>query len=522
MSNFAEAMKNMIDDIYNVSITENGAVGYKTTNQPLLDMNFKVSSYRSKDEDEIINDFRAAFSIDPVLAMQWLFYIRDCREGVGERRLFRVIIKWLAKNCPSVVFAVIPFIPFYGRFDDLLELIEDVPPIIKEEVLSLIKEQLADDIDNYLAGKPFSLLAKWLPSPNASSKETKHKAIIIRKYLGLSEKKYRKILTSLRKKLNVVEVKMSANEWDKIDYETVPSKANLIYGPAFIRNDEERRVKYLEQVLSGKKEIHSSVLFPHKIVSKYRNYCVENDTLEALWKSLPNLVDKNSNTIVVADGSGSMRSRVDPKSKTCALDVADALAIYFAERASGQFKDKYITFSENPQLVDLSKGKSLKDKLDIAEEYSEIANTNIEAVFDLILNTAIENNMPQSELPQNILIISDMEFDRCAYYNKPFRNAYGQERYLVERPSKKLFEVISERYKNAGYKMPRLIFWNVASRTNTIPLKENELGVALISGFSTNLVKMVMSEKNDPYECLLETLNSPRYLLIKREINDLF
>ena len=294
----------------------------------------------------------------------------------------------------------------------------------------------------------------------------------------------------------------------------------MIYGSAFIRNDEERRTEYLEQVLSGKKEIHSSVLFPHEIVSKYRNYCVENDTLEALWKSLPNLVDKNSNTIVVADGSGSMQLGVDPKSKTSALDVAGALAIYFAERASGQFKDKYITFSENPQLVDLSKGKSLKDKLDIAEKYSEIANTNIEAVFDLILNTAIENNMPQSELPQNILIISDMEFDRCTCCGIPHKTMGGYR--CAGTPDAKLFKVIANKYAAAGYKMPRLIFWNVASRTNTIPLKENELGVALISGFSTNLVKMVMSEKNDPYECLLETLNSPRYLPIKREINDLF
>lgn len=522
MNNFAKALEKTIDDVYNVSVTENGALGYNTTNKPLLDMNFKISSYRNREVHEIVNDFREAYYTDPVLAMQWLFYVRDCREGVGERRLFRAIMKWIAIREPLVAIKVIPFIPTYGRFDDLLELIDEVNPTVREEALSFIKEQLAEDINNCLDNKPISLLAKWLPSANASSKETKAKAGIIRKYLGISEKKYRKTLTSLRKYSNVVEVKMSAKEWDKIDYEAVPSKANLVYNSAFLRNDEVRRREYLEQVASGEKQIHSSVLFPHEIVNKYRRNSTVDDTLEALWKALPDLVEGNSNTIVVADGSGSMTTPVDSSSGTRALDVANALSIYFSERASGQFKDKYITFSERPKFVDLSQANSLRGKIGVANRHNEVANTNIEAVFDLILDTAIEYDMPQSELPQNILIISDMEFDICARCGKPFRTVFDQERYLVEKPSKKLFEVISERYREAGYKMPRLVFWNVASRTNTIPLKENELGVALVSGFSTNLVKMVMSDKTDPYECLLETLNSPRYLPIKQAVQDLF
>lgn len=178
-----------------------------------------------------------------------------------------------------------------------------------------------------------------------------------------------------------------------------------------------------------------------------------------------------------------------------ALEVANSLAIYFAERSSGEFKNKYITFSSRPQLVDFSRGQSLRDKISIALGHSEISNTNIEAVFDLILNTAIRNNMSQEDIPANILIISDMEFD-CATTGRIGAN---------------LFKTIEAKYRGYGYKLPRLVFWNVNSRTNTIPVRENDMGVALVSGFSVNICKMVMSGKTDPFECLLEALNTPRY-----------
>ena len=218
-------------------------------------------------------------------------------------------------------------------------------------------------------------------------------------------------------------------------------------------------------------------------------------TLEELWKALPQ--KEISNTLVVADGSGSMTSTIGDTNIT-ALDVANALAIYFAEHNKGQFKDKYITFSENPQYVDFNGCMSLNDKIRKALAYDECANTNIEEVFNLILETAKNYNLSQDEMPANILIISDMEFDRCARSNG-------------DKPNKKLFAEISERYRNAGYKLPRLVFWNVNSRTGTIPLKENDLGVALVSGFSTNIAEMVMSDKLDPLEVLLDKINSPRY-----------
>lgn len=214
----------------------------------------------------------------------------------------------------------------------------------------------------------------------------------------------------------------------------------------------------------------------------------------------------------MADGSGSMRSLVGG-TDVSALEVANALAIYFAERSSGQFKDQYITFSERPQLVDLSKGKNLLEKLRIAGLHNEVANTNVEAVFDLILTTAVNKHMKQSELPANILIISDMEFDSYATTNAERRSRWGYSAPVA--PTSRLFDVIAKHYTNAGYKLPCLVFWNVDSRTGTIPVKENDLGVALVSGFSPNVAKMVMSGKLDPYDCLLEAINAERYQLVE-------
>ena len=233
-------------------------------------------------------------------------------------------------------------------------------------------------------------------------------------------------------------------------------------------------------------------------------------TLEELWKALPDFVNGAGNTICVADSSGSMTSCVGGTSVT-ALDVANALAIYFAERSSGQFKDNFITFSENPQLVNLSTAKSLREKLEIVDEYAEVANTNIEAVFNLILQTAINKNMSQDELPQNILILSDMEFDSCV-------GCDGDSMWEVTRPTKRLFKVFAERYAKYGYKLPRLVFWNICSRTGTIPVKENDLGVALVSGFSPVIAKMVLSNSTNPLDCLLEQINSERYAAIEKAI----
>ena len=511
---FMNAVRQTLNNEYNVSVTENGAVGYCTTGKALLDLNFSVASLRKMTDDEVAKRFMKAFCEDKLLAMKWLFYARDVRGcGLGERRLFRVVLAELVKSNTEMVIPVINLIPEYGRVDDLWCLLDNDESA--KAVYKIVDDQLKSDWENMNAGKPISLMAKWMPSINASSSKTKEYGKKLCKAFNMTEREYRKALSKLRKYLDVVEVKMSAKNWSEIKYEAVPSRANLIYNNAFLKNDEERRREFLGKLEKGETKINASTLFPHDIVHKYMNGWrakPTDQTIEALWKALPDTVNECGNTIVVADGSGSMTTTVDKNSSVTALEVANALAIYFAEHSSGKFKDKYITFSENPQFVDFSHCKTLHDKIQTALAHTEVANTNIEKVFNMILTTAINNCMSQEDLPKNILIISDMEFDSCA--------SCGNDGYWVKRPDKRLFDVIAQRYAHAGYKMPRLVFWNVNSRTGTIPVKENDLGVALVSGFSVNIAKMVMSGKTDPFECLLEAINSERYAPVEEALKN--
>lgn len=490
------------------SVTENGAVGYKTSGHALLDLNFAVASLRSADENKIRSMFRDAYNEDPEAAVTWLFFARDVRGGLGERRLFRICAEWLYERERDRFLRLVPLMPEYGRFDDWWAVL----PV--RHAASAVRFQFRVDCANMRENKPISLLAKWMPSVNTSSKASRELARSFARELGLTDRNYRKKLSEMRKYLDVIERKMSADEWGEIRYESVPSRANLIYNKAFLRHDEKRRQAFLNKVNAGEAKMNAAVLFPHDIVHSYRGRVRSDDGIEAMWKSLPDTVKGNESTIVVADGSGSMMATVGGSGVT-ALEVANALAIYFAERCSGAFKDRYITFSEHPKFVELDDAKRLWDKLIIARRHNEVANTNIKAVFELILKTAVRNGMKQEEIPANILIISDMEFDSCAVTSE--RNMY----FASNRPNATLFQTIANEYLAAGYKMPRLVFWNVNSRTGTIPVRENGLGVALVSGFSPNICKMVMSGKTDPYECLLETLHSERYEPVRKAISGL-
>ena len=498
-------------------LTENGAVGYRTSGKELLDLNFAVSSMRNWDENEICKAYIKAYYENPLLAVKWLFYLRDIRgNGMGERRAFRICFKWLVENHFDNVMALVELIPEYGRYDDWMCLLDSKAG----EVASVqIKKQLETDICNMEQGREISLLAKWLPSCNASSSQTKLYAKNICKMLGFKESEYRKTLSALRAYLNVVEVKMSAREWSAINYSSLPSRANLLYGNAFLRNDEERRREFLSKLSSGEEKINASTLFPSDIVHKYygaseryswrTKLSVSNETLEGLWAALPDYVGQDSSTLVVRDGSGSMQTEVGNTSVT-ALNVSTALAIYFAEHLKGQFYNKFITFSSRPEMIDMSNATSLRDKLEICDAHADCSNTNLKAVFDLILSTAISNNLEQNELPKNILIVSDMEFDSMmGIYSR--WGSFNQE----GSSTKTLLESIATEYQAHGYILPRLIFWNVCSRTNTIPLQENEAGVALVSGFNPAVYNMVLSNELDPYKCLLAQINSERYAAIE-------
>ena len=356
-----------------------------------------------------------------------------------------------------------------------------------------------------------SLIFKWLKSENTSSPESRELATKTRKAFGMTSRDYRRALTDGRKYIDIVERKMSSNNWQAIDYEKVPSKANLIYKNAFLKHDSERRQAYLDALTSGEAKINSSASFPHDIVHKYvstfrfsRNILEEDTTFEEMWKALPDFVNGNGNTIVVADGSGSMMCNIDPKTSTTALEVANALAIYFAQHQDGPFKNKYITFSSRPQYVNLSY-PTLRENLIEALNHNECSNTNIEAVFDMVLKTAVDNKLRQEEIP-NILIVSDMQFDGAVCCNS---SNWGIP--------KTLFETIADKYASHGYKLPKLIFWNLNThgRSKNVPVTQNENGVILVSGYSAAICKMVLSNKTDPYEAMVETLNSERYQAVE-------
>lgn len=507
--NFRDEMKRTLGDEFNYSMTENGALGYRTTQSALLDLNFQVASLRNMSDEEVANAFMKAYCENKILAVKWLFFLRDVRGGLGERKSFRTMMMHLASTHPEVVVKVVPVIADYGRWDDVLTLANPdhrLDKSIVKTVVDLVKSTIQSDLAAMKNQKSCTLLAKWMPSAYSKCKDTRKAGQFWSKQLYPSikddnsrERTYRKMLSMLRQYLDVVERKMVAQEWDQISYEAVPSKANILYRNAFMRHDEDRRTAFLEAANNGEVKINSSVAFPHDIVHQYGRYIRDTDSaLEALWKNLPNTVnDKGDNVLVVRDGSESMTWTPVEGTKVTPLEVATALAIYFSERITGQFKDSFITFSACPEFVDLSNLSSLHDKLIKTYAEDDCSNTDIEAVFDLILTTAVRADMPQEEMPSTILILSDMEFDAS-------RHNF----------SARLFDSISKQYQAHGYKLPRLVFWNLNSRTGTIPVKENEMGVALVSGFSTNLAKMVMSNETDPYKVLVKTLESDRYRII--------
>lgn len=509
---FLNRLKQTLDaEKPNVSITENGAVGLKSTGKALLDLNFMLSSMRNWDENKIWSEFLKAYNEDPMLAVVWLFFSRDARGGCGERRTFRVIFERFCKENPTLAIKLLPLIPEYGRWDDLIEVFSgNVPCAVREAAILIISNQLHEDAANVYENKPISLLGKWMCSGNTSSKETRRKAEQLRFALGLTPRQYRHILSSLRRYLKVTEQTISAGEWDKVDYETVPSKAGLNYRDAFFRHDRDRYCEYLSNVKSGDAKMNADVLFPYEIVHAYMDDdCWDDEvkpfdeTLELKWKNLPNTVTQDNGTLVVVDGSGSMSCHIGSGSLT-AHDVARSLGIYFAERLTGVFKNSFITFSANPKFVRFNGVDSLNAKLKILIEEDECSNTNIQKTFDLILKTAVDNHLKQDEIPANIVIISDMEFDAV-------KHSYDWDTGISYEVNENLFSSIKSKWNAAGYKLPRLVFWNVNSRTGTIPVSENELGVALVSGFSPMIADMVMSGELDPYKVLVDKLHSDRY-----------
>lgn len=501
---------NGIKEQLNYTTTENGAVAVKSTKNHVVDLFAQIGAMRTRSDKDIANAFAAAFKEDKLLATKMAFYARDIRGGLGERNTFRAILKYLANEQLDVLLLNLDQIAEYGRWDDLFVLF-GTPA--ETAMLTLIKKQIKEDM---IAEYP-TLLAKWMPSENASSKLSKDRAIKIAKFLDMTPRQYRKTLSMLRKQIDIVETKISSKEWQSVDYSKLPSKAAMQYRQAFLRHDAERYQAYLNELKKPADEreagvkVNADTLFPYDIVKKVITDCkwgwgggkrdgAYKNLYNAQWDALPNfLEDDDTDSICMVDTSGSMTcDNMTP------IASAIALGIYAAQHNKGRFKNHFITFSSHPELVELTED-NLWDN--ICNIKSIVQNTNVEAAFDLILDTAIAEGLTQEDLPSRITIISDMEFDSAT--RPDWRDEF--------KPLKKevLMKTIAKKYEAAGYTMPRLIFWNVCARNKQFPMTI-EHGIQFVSGHSPAIFEAITKGQYlDPIGLVEQTLNKPRYDAIK-------
>lgn len=499
------ALLNGLKENCNYTLTENGGVTHKSTLNSLLDFFAMGAAYRTRSDEDCILLFKNAYEESPEYALKCLFYIRDILEGQGERRFFRVVTKWLASYDTDAIRRNLIHIPNYGRWDDLLVFL-DTP--VENDALSIIRHQLALDVQDQHP----SLLAKWLPSENTSSAETRTAARKVRKFLNMTSKQYRKVLSILRARINILERLMSENRWDEIEFDKIPSKAGLKYKKAFMRHDIERpqNQSYASFMADNNTKVNAGALYPYEVVNDAlrASRCDIDDTARQAankyWDSLQeNYFDISAlDALGVVDTSNSMTWY---GGAACPMNVAISLGIYCAERAKGPFAGHYISFSSKPQLVKVE-GVDFCDKVRRIYNTNLCDNTNIEAVFDLLLNTAIKNNCTQADLPQNILILSDMEFDAGTNH--------GYEHDHQSWNPQTLMESIRIKWARHGYRLPHLIYWNIQARQNNVPEKLGCGLISYISGMSPSIFETILSGKSG-YELMMEVLNKDRYSVIK-------
>ena len=454
-------MNQLINNIkkqQNKTTTLNGAKAFVSTTNACLDLFAGWGGLRGKN---IIALFEKAHNENTDLAHRIILWGRDIREGAGERQLFRDAIKYLAIKNYKQTLQILHKIPELGRWDDLLVLQDTA---VWEETKNLIATALKDG---------HGLCAKWMPRKGPI-------AVALTKHMGLTPKQYRKMLVNAT---NVVEQKMCAGKWKNINYEHVPSQASKLYAQAFTRHDQLRYQAYKNNLVKGIAKINAGAIYPHEILC---GLAKDRQIAEAQWKAQPNWIQEGMNFLPIIDTSGSMGNW---RMKGSPANIAIALGLYLAERNTSIFKDHFITFSQKPQLQHVT-GTLLSRAQSMCTAQWEM-NTNINAVFNLILNTATNNNVPEKDMPKICIIISDMQFN-----GKWDKTNYTQ---------------IKQLYKSHGYELPKLIFWNVNYYGNT-PVKEDKENTTLISGYSPSIMKSILSQKNvTSLDQMLETIMNPRY-----------
>ena len=486
----------------NYTRTLNGAKTHGSTGDACLDFFAVAGGMRYRRKNDQITLFDRAYIETPELAAKLLFHLRDIRGGMGERSLFRTLLRHVAFAWPETAKKNAQYIAEFGRWDDLLCLL-GTPA--EEEAVRVIKLQLAEDqaaLKKRELGDEdahISLLAKWLPSDNTSSPKTCATARKLRKALGMDSRAYRAMLTGLRARIGLVERTLTKRQSEKVNYEAVPAQAMLKYRCAFASKDGKRFSGFLSKVKNGGKRIHADTLFPYEVLRPFFNggYWSVTDpkgmaALEALWNCLPGEIG-SANAISVVDTSGSMYCSCGPLKPAL---ISQAMGLYCAERCPGIFHNHLITFESTPHLMEI-KGKTLRDKLRYIGTLPWGGSTNLEGVFNLILRTAVENDAKQEEMPAVLYIFSDMEFN-CA-----MRNA-----------DKTVYENAKELFEAYGYQMPAVVFHNVNSWQMQVPVTAHTRGAALQSGASTHALKEKFDGNITPMDHMLRVLNAERYSMI--------
>lgn len=465
MNSFVNAAVQLPD-----SYTENGAATFASSLNSHVDLFFQIGASRGK-AAQVLKVFKDAYKQDASLAIRIALWARDARGGAGEREIFRTILKELPRDHQLRLAQKIVEV---GRWDDLGVLIEHGDAAVATAVAWVWR-------DAVLAGH--GLAAKWAPRKGDL-------AVKLRRLWCMSPKQYRKTIVTAT---NVVEQQMCAKQWNEIEFAHVPSVAAARYNKAFFKNATVAYSEYKSALVAGETKINASAIFPHDVVrgALYSGSGVDTDVVDAQWKALPDYLNgKTSDILVMSDVSGSMATPVSGNIR--AIDVSVALGLYISERQPGAFKDLVLTFSENPKFHKVT-GSGIVSRMQNLNQADWGMSTNINAAFKLVLDTAVKNKVSADEMPKMLLILSDMEFDHCAR---------GQTN----------FQAAQELYKDAGYEMPRVVFWNLNSRTKNVPVRHNEQGVALVSGFSPAILKSIVgAEDFSPEKIMLDAVMVDRY-----------
>jgi hypothetical protein len=477
MNTFVNAVANQL------TVTDNGMKARVNTAKATVDLFYKIGASRGKD---ITKDFVASYAEDPGITLRIAQWARDVRGGAGEREVYRTILRYLDTYNPDAAVALLHKTAEIGRWDDLLLPFQTTS--VKATAVALIRQALLIDSNG--------LAAKWMPRKGFEAKTW-------RQALELTPKQYRKLLVELTK---VVETKMCEKDWDGINFSHVPSVAATRYKKAFFRHTP-KFAEYVQALKSGDPtvKVNAAAVYPYDVLKGFQSMNgTELGHVEAQWNALPNYIG-DGNILPLVDVSGSMSGaraggNASKSAITC-LDVAVSLGLYCADKNKGKFKDTFLTFSGMPELITL-KGNIIQKYQQMSRSHWE-GNTNLHAALKKILEVATLGKVPQAEMPNMLLILSDMQFDSCVVTSSSSYRSYDAS----------AIEMIRQEYTNAGYTAPQVVFWNLNASDNS-PVRFDASGVALVSGFSPAILKPILAnslEDFTPENIMLRTIMVPRY-----------